>query len=121
MSEEVERAKSQLANGEKERIALNETIRRQTDEFAIRLSSIEKRYQQVLAERDSLIKKLEKVQLNHETYANLTDDLNEKNETIQQLRLEGEKLSKQHLQQSNIIKKLRTQEKEDEIRCKQLK
>lgn len=121
LSEEVERAKSQLANGEKERIALNETIRRQTDEFAIRLSSIEKRYQQVLAERDSLIKKLEKVQLNHETYANLTDDLNEKNETIQQLRLEGEKLSKQHLQQSNIIKKLRTQEKEDEIRCKQLK
>ncbi|KAI9565256.1 hypothetical protein GHT06_009039 [Daphnia sinensis] len=121
LSEEVERTKSQLANGEKERIALNETIRRQTDEFAIRLSSIEKRYQQVLAERESLVKRLEKVQLNHETYANLTDDLNEKNETIQQLRLEGEKLSKQHLQQSNIIKKLRAQEKEDEIRCKQLK
>ncbi len=121
LSEEIERAKSQSAHDEKERTALGETIRRQSDEFAIRLSSIEKRYQQVLAERESLVKKLEQIQQNQESYGSLTEDLREKNETIEQLRFEGEKLSKQHLQLSNIIKKLRVQEKEEEVRCKQLK
>ncbi|XP_046643874.1 TATA element modulatory factor-like isoform X2 [Daphnia pulicaria] len=121
LSEEVERAKSQLAHDEKERTALGETIRRQSDEFAIRLSSIEKRYQQVLAERESLVKKLEQIQQNQESYGSLTEELREKNETIEQLRFEGEKLSKQHLQLSNIIKKLRVQEKEEEVRCKQFK
>lgn len=121
MSEEVERAKLQLAHDEKERTTLGEIIRRQSDEFAIRLSSIEKRYQQVLAERESLVKKLDQIQQNQGSYSSLTEDLREKNETIEQLRFEGEKLSKQHLQLSNIIKKLRVQEKEEEIRCKQLK
>ena len=114
MSQEVERAKLQLAHDEKERTALSETIRRQSDEFAVRLSSIEKRYQQGLAERES-------VQHNQESYISLTEDLREKNETIEQLRFEGEKLSKQHLQLSNIIKKLRVQEKEEEIRSKQFR
>ena len=121
MSQEVERAKLQLAHDEKERTALSETIRRQSDEFAVRLSSIEKRYQQGLAERESLVKKLDQVQHNQESYISLTEDLREKNETIEQLRFEGEKLSKQHLQLSNIIKKLRVQEKEEEIRSKQFR
>lgn len=45
----------------------------------------------------------------------------EKNEVIKELREEGEKLSKQQLQHSNIIKKLRTKEKEHEATIKNLK
>lgn len=100
---------------------MSEAIRRQTDDFAVRLSSVEKRYQQALAEREALAKKVEQVQQSYEAHGNLADSIREKDETIEQLRSEGEKLSKLHLQQSNIIKKLRTQEKEDETRCKQLK
>ena len=121
MTEEVEKLKSQSTHDEKERNSLNESIRRQTDEFAVRLSSMEKRYHQVLAEREALVIRLEQVQQKHEAHGNLAEDLREKNETIEQLRFEGEKLSKQHLQQSNIIKKLRNQEKEEEIRFKLLK
>ena len=40
--------------------------------------------------------------------------LQEKEEIIMELRAEGEKLSKQHLQHSTAIKKLRAKEKEDE-------
>lgn len=121
LTEEVEKLKSLLAIDEKERVAVSEAIRRQTDDFAVRLSSVEKRYQQALAEREALAKKVEQVQHSYEAHGNLTDSIREKDETIEQLRSEGEKLSKLHLQQSNIIKKLRAQEKEDEARCKQLK
>ncbi len=121
MTEDVEKLKSQSIFDEKERNTLHETIRRQADDFAVRVSSIEKRYQQILAEREALVKRLEEIQQKQEVHGNLEEELREKKETIEQLRFEGEKLSKQHLHQSNIIKKLRTQEKEEEIRSKQLK
>ena len=44
--------------------------------------------------------------------------LKEKDETIRDLMAEGEKLSKQQLQNSNIIKKLRTKEKDNETLIK---
>lgn len=40
--------------------------------------------------------------------------LREKEQQIQDLLLEGEKLSKGQLQQNNLIKKLRTKEKEND-------
>lgn len=100
---------------------MNDTICRQGDDFAIRLSSIEKRYQQVLAEKEMLSKKLDQSHLTHENRENILADLREKTDIIEQLRYEGEKLSKQNLQQSTIIKKLRAQEKEEEAHSKLLK
>ena len=47
--------------------------------------------------------------------------LREKEEQIQQLLEEGEKLSKTQLQHTNIIKKLRTKEKENENHMASLK
>ena len=47
--EEVEECKLQLAHLGKERLAVGENFRRQTEEFAQRLSSLEKRYQQVIS------------------------------------------------------------------------
>lgn len=47
--------------------------------------------------------------------------LQEKEQQIQDLLLEGEKLSKQHLQHTNIIKKLRGKEKETEEMLKSSK
>lgn len=121
LTEEVEKLKSLLAIDEKERSIMSEAMRRQTDDFAVRLSSVEKRYQQTLAERDALSKKVEQFEQSFHNHGNLLENLRDKDETINQLRFEGEKLSKLHLHQSNLIKKLRTQEKEDDIRCKQLR
>lgn len=45
----------------------------------------------------------------------------EKDEIIKELREEGEKLSKQQLQHSNIIKKLRVKEKENDTLIKSQK
>lgn len=45
----------------------------------------------------------------------------EKDEIIKELREEGEKLSKQQLQHSNIIKKLRVKEKENDALIKSQK
>ena len=47
--------------------------------------------------------------------------LRDKEEQIQQLLEEGEKLSKTQLQHTNIIKKLRTKEKENETQITSLK
>jgi hypothetical protein len=47
--------------------------------------------------------------------------LREKEEQIQQLLEEGEKLSKTQLQHTNIIKKLRNKEKENESQITSLK
>lgn len=115
--DEVEQLKLRLANDDKERVQAGESFRRQTEEFAQRLSAVEKRYQQVLAERNALLAQLETVK----HHQNVSEELKEKEEVIKELRIEGEKLSKQHLQHCNIIKKLRAKEKEDEQQIKSLK
>ena len=45
-------------------------------------------------------------------------EIKEKNTLIDELRTEGEKLSKQQLSYSNIIKKLRSKEKENDALIK---
>jgi hypothetical protein len=47
--------------------------------------------------------------------------LKEKEQVISELLEEGEKLSKQQLQSNNIIKKLRSKEKENETSLKQMR
>ncbi|KAK9885128.1 hypothetical protein WA026_010641 [Henosepilachna vigintioctopunctata] len=74
-----------------------------TEEYAQRMSALEKKFQQAIREIETLRKQLEQA----------------KQESAS--REEGEKLSKQQLQHSNIIKKLRAKEKENEAAIKQLK
>ncbi|XP_077979668.1 TATA element modulatory factor-like [Glandiceps talaboti] len=109
--------RSQLKQSEEARESELEDLNIVTEEFTQRLSSMEKKFQSVTKERDMLKKEIQI------TYQQLQDKSNEdrvarlleeKDEQIEGLMEEGEKLSKQQLQNSNIIKKLRVKEKESE-------
>ncbi|XP_046737383.1 TATA element modulatory factor isoform X2 [Diprion similis] len=100
----------------------NQELSQITDEYTQRLSALERKFQQAIRERDTLRKQME--QLKHETSTRFSSqELSsigaEKDQVIKELREEGEKLSKQQLQHSNIIKKLRSKEKENDNTIKQ--
>jgi thiaminase len=85
---------------------------------------LERKFQQAIRERDQLRKNLDQLKL--EAASRLSSQeistINaEKDEIIKELREEGEKLSKQQLQHSNIIKKLRVKEKETDATIKSQK
>ncbi|XP_066206918.1 TATA element modulatory factor isoform X2 [Saccopteryx leptura] len=86
------------------------------DEFTQRIAEAEKKVQLACKERDAAKKEIKSIKeelatrLNSET----SDLLKEKDEQIRGLMEEGEKLSKQQLNSSNIIKKLRAKDKENE-------
>lgn len=95
-----------------------------TEEYTQRLSALEKKFQQAIRDRDLLRKQTD--QMKQEAVTRVSKGevdslLLEKDDIIKQLREEGEKLSKQQLQLSNIIKKLRAKEKEHESIIKNLK
>ncbi|EFA00297.1 TATA element modulatory factor [Tribolium castaneum] len=95
-----------------------------TEEYTQRLSALEKKFQQAIREKDTLRKQLEQSKQEAATRLSKSDLdslISEKDEIIKELREEGEKLSKQQLQHSNIIKKLRAKEKENESTIKHLK
>lgn len=95
-----------------------------TEEYTQRLSALEKKFQQAIREKDSLRKQLEQVKQDAATRMSkgeMETVISEKDEIINELREEGEKLSKQQLQHSNIIKKLRAKEKENEVTIKHLR
>lgn len=75
------------------------------------LSELQAKYDQTLADRDTL--RRVNADLQRETNE-IKQMLNEKEAQVEQLTQEGIKLSKQELNQSNIIKKLRVKEKETE-------
>lgn len=88
-----------------------------TEEYTERLSALEKKFQQAIRDKDALRKQLDQTKQEASTRMSKTELeslINEKDEIIKELREEGEKLSKQQLQHSNIIKKLRSKEKENE-------
>ncbi|XP_030567423.1 TATA element modulatory factor [Drosophila novamexicana] len=90
--------------------AKNSANSSEANEAVQRLSALEKKFQASIRERDALriqIKSLKDELLNKIP----KDELTECNEMITALQSEGEKLSKEILQQSNIIKKLRAKEK----------
>ncbi|XP_020292159.1 TATA element modulatory factor isoform X2 [Pseudomyrmex gracilis] len=102
----------------------NQNINQITDEYTQRLSALERKFQQAIRERDQLRKNLDQLKL--EAASRLSSQemssINaEKDEIIKELREEGEKLSKQQLQHSNIIKKLRVKEKETDATIKSQK
>ncbi|KAF2902908.1 hypothetical protein ILUMI_03285, partial [Ignelater luminosus] len=94
-----------------------------TEEYTQRLSALEKKFQQAIRDKDILRKQLEQSKQDAATRMSkgeLESLISEKDEVIKELREEGEKLSKQQLQHSNIIKKLRAKEKEHETTIKHL-
>ncbi|XP_014315520.1 TATA element modulatory factor isoform X2 [Myotis lucifugus] len=87
------------------------------DEFAQRIAEAEKKVQLACKERDAAKKEIKTMKEELATRLNCSetsDLLKEKDEQIRGLLEEGEKLSKQQLQSSNIIKKLRAKDKENE-------
>lgn len=94
------------------------------DEYTQRLSALEKKFQQSIRERESLRKQYETLRLETATKINKLEYdklLADKDVMVEELRIEGEKLSKQILTQSNIIKKIRTKEKDQESNLKRQK
>lgn len=91
------------------------------EEYTQRVSALERKFQQTLRERDNLRTELKSIQTSLSKSVS-NDDVDrlvkEKDVMIEELKLEGEKLSKQILQHSNIIKKLRAKEKESDAQLK---
>lgn len=113
----------QLENFEKH-AEQNQNINQITDEYTQRLSALERKFQQAIRERDQLRKNLDQLKLEAASRLSSQEMSNinaEKDEIIRELREEGEKLSKQQLQHSNIIKKLRLKEKETDATIKSQK
>ncbi|NXA12262.1 TMF1 factor, partial [Sapayoa aenigma] len=142
LTEKLEKREIQLLSASKEKARLEEAYDNLKDEmfrmkeessslsslkeeFAQRIADAEKKLQLACKERDAAKKEVKTVKeelairLNTNETAEL---LKEKEEQIKGLMEEGEKLSKQQLHNSNIIKKLRAKEKEREnINTKQNK
>uniref|UniRef100_A0A8D2CV81 TATA element modulatory factor 1 n=1 Tax=Sciurus vulgaris TaxID=55149 RepID=A0A8D2CV81_SCIVU len=86
-------------------------------EFTQRIAEAERRAQLACKERDAAKKEVKNIKEELATRLNSSetaDLLKEKDEQIQGLMEEGEKLSKQQLHNSNIIKKLRSKDKDNE-------
>lgn len=92
-----------------------------TDDYTQRMSTLERKFQQTLRERDTLRIEMKSMQANFSKSIS-KDDIDkivkDKDTMIDELKTEGEKLSKQILQHSTITKKLRAKEKETDAQLK---
>uniref|UniRef100_A0AAZ3P9E7 TATA element modulatory factor 1 TATA binding domain-containing protein n=1 Tax=Oncorhynchus tshawytscha TaxID=74940 RepID=A0AAZ3P9E7_ONCTS len=89
------------------------------EEFTQRIADTERKAQLACKERDIAKKEIKGMREELSTRLNSNETMEiirEKEEQIRELLEEGEKLSKQQLQHSNIIKKLRVKEKESETK-----
>uniref|UniRef100_A0A2K6N277 TATA element modulatory factor 1 n=1 Tax=Rhinopithecus bieti TaxID=61621 RepID=A0A2K6N277_RHIBE len=134
LNEKLEKREAQLLSLSKEKALLEEaydnlkdemfrvkeessSISSLKDEFTQRIAEAEKKVQLACKERDAAKKEIKNIKEELATRLNSSetaDLLKEKDEQIQGLMEEGEKLSKQQLHNSNIIKKLRAKDKENE-------
>ncbi|XP_074770039.1 TATA element modulatory factor isoform X2 [Athene noctua] len=134
LTEKLEKREIQLLSTSKEKARLEEAYDNLKDEmfrmkeessslsslkeeFAQRIADAEKKLQLACKERDAAKKEVKTVKEELATRLNTNETaelLKEKEEQIKGLMEEGEKLSKQQLHNSNIIKKLRAKEKERE-------
>uniref|UniRef100_A0A8C3JQP1 TATA element modulatory factor 1 n=1 Tax=Calidris pygmaea TaxID=425635 RepID=A0A8C3JQP1_9CHAR len=134
LTEKLEKREIQLLSTSKEKARLEEAYDNLKDEmfrmkeessslsslkeeFAQRIADAEKKLQLACKERDAAKKEVKTVKEELATRLNSNETaelLKEKEEQIKGLMEEGEKLSKQQLHNSNIIKKLRAKEKERE-------
>lgn len=92
-------------------------VNQMSEEFNQRLAALERKFQQAIREKEILRKQLE----NMKAAAVTAEQEAEKDQIIAELRAEGEKLSKQQLALNNVIKKLRTTEKEQQRTIASLK
>uniref|UniRef100_A0A3B5BDA4 TATA element modulatory factor 1 n=1 Tax=Stegastes partitus TaxID=144197 RepID=A0A3B5BDA4_9TELE len=95
------------------------TVQSLKDEFTQRIADAERKAQLACKERDIAKKEIKGLREELSTRLNSSDTMEiirEKEEQIRGLLEEGEKLSKQQLQHSNIIKKLRVKEKESDTK-----
>lgn len=116
--------KSQLEAKLKGGLQTNLDLTNVTEEYTQRLSALEKRFQQTIRERDQLRQQLDLAKSDSSSMISKEEvgNIIKENEYITaELRTEGEKLSKQVLQHSNIIKKLRAKEKENDATLKKQK
>lgn len=134
LNEKLEKREAQLLSLSKEKALLEEaydnlkdemfrvkeessSISSLKDEFTQRIAEAEKKVQLACKERDAAKKEIKNIKEELATRLNSSetaDLLKEKDEQIRGLMEEGEKLSKQQLHNSNIIKKLRVKDKENE-------
>lgn len=92
-----------------------------TDDYTQRMSALERKFQQTLRERDTLRAEMKSIQANFSKSISKEDIdkiVQEKDTMIEELKLEGTKLSKQILQHSTITKKLRAKEKDTDLQLK---
>lgn len=95
------------------------TVQSLKDEFTQRIADAERKAQLACKERDIAKKEIKGLREELSMRLNSSDTLEiirEKEEQIRGLLEEGEKLSKQQLQHSNIIKKLRVKEKDSDAK-----
>ncbi|XP_072947783.1 uncharacterized protein Tmf [Epargyreus clarus] len=94
-----------------------------TEDYTHRMSALEKKFQQAIREKDHLRKQLDsmKAETCRKNSTEMESSLKEKEEIISQLQEEGEKLARQELQHSTIIKKLRAKDKDNELVIKGLR
>ncbi|CAJ1051427.1 TATA element modulatory factor [Xyrichtys novacula] len=134
LSGRLEKRESQLLSVSKDKAKLEEecdnlkdevvtlkeessTVQSLKDEFTQRIADAERKAQLACKERDIAKKEIKGLREELSTRLNSSDTMEiirEKEEQIRGLLEEGEKLSKQQLQHSNIIKKLRVKEKESD-------
>ncbi|XP_071486412.1 TATA element modulatory factor-like [Diadema antillarum] len=115
LQDSVSVLKTQVHESEEARKSESYDLDELTKEFTQRISAMEKKLQTANRERDQFKKDSQKMQkaLDDIEKSDTTGKLlAEKDEQITELLTEGEKLSKQQLQNSTIIKKLRAKEKE---------
>ncbi|GAA6092655.1 TATA element modulatory factor isoform X3 [Tachysurus ichikawai] len=122
VSKDKARLEEECDNLKDEMISLKEessSVQSLKDEFTQRIADTERKAQLACKERDIAKKEIKGLREELSTRFNSTETLElirEKEEQIKGLLEEGEKLSKQQLQHSNIIKKLRTKEKESDTK-----
>ncbi|XP_017469865.1 PREDICTED: TATA element modulatory factor isoform X1 [Rhagoletis zephyria] len=123
---QLERQNMELQERNREIESMLETIKSNSgsidnaEGYTQRLSALEKKFQASIRERDAL--RIQIKDLKEELQLKIPkEQLTESTIMIEELRLEGEKLSKDILQQSNIIKKLRTKEKTTDATLKKNK
>lgn len=134
LTQKLEQREGQLLTVSKERALLEEaqdnlqdeltrlrdessTVVSLREEFTQRIADAERKAQAACKERDATKKELKLVKQDLATRLNSNETaelLRQKDEQVKGLLEEGEKLSKQQLQTSTIIKKLRAKEKENE-------
>ncbi|XP_077059224.1 TATA element modulatory factor isoform X3 [Siphateles boraxobius] len=120
VSKDKARLEEECDNLKDEMISLQEessAVQSLKDEFTQRIAEAERKAQLACKERDIAKKEIKGLREDLASRLNSNETLElikEKEEQIRELLEEGEKLSKQQLQHSNIIKKLRVKERESD-------